>query len=52
MTLFGLDLIFSKLDENAKTEAALNILAMNAARRLYRWLMQFFRFFWAESVFQ
>lgn len=49
---FGLNLIFSKLDKNAKTEAALNILAMNAARRLYRWLMLFFRFFWAKWVFQ
>ena len=28
----------SKLDETAKTEAALNILAMNAACRLCRWL--------------
>ena len=41
---FGLDRIFSKLDETAKTEAALIILAMNASHRLVRWLVLFFRF--------
>ena len=49
---FGLDLIFCKLDENAKTEAALNILAMNAAYRLCRWLMQILGFFRINVVFQ
>lgn len=49
---YGLDLIMSKLDETAKTEAALNILAMNAAHRLYRWLMQFFGFPVLRVVFQ
>ena len=39
---FGLDRIFSKLDETAKTEAALIILAMNASRRLVRWLALLF----------
>ena len=38
---FGLDLIMSKLNETAKTEAVLNILAMNAAHRLRRWLLRF-----------
>lgn len=49
---FGLDLIFCKLDENAKAEAALNILAMNAAYRLCRWLMQFCNFFIIKFIFQ
>lgn len=49
---FGLDLIMSKLDETAKTEAALNILAMNAAHRLRRWLMRVFRFSALWAVFQ
>lgn len=49
---FGLDLIMSKLDETAKTEAALNILAMNAAHRLRRWLIRFFRFSTMWTVFQ
>ena len=35
---YGLDLIMSKLDETAKTEAALSILAMNAIHRIARWL--------------
>lgn len=48
---FGLDLIFCKLDETAKTEAALNILAMNAAYRLRRWLMQFGGFYRLRVVF-
>ena len=39
---FGLDLIAAKLDETAKTEAALILLAMNAARKLARWLLRFF----------
>ncbi|MCD8375940.1 MAG: transposase [Oscillospiraceae bacterium] len=38
----GLDLIMCKLDECAKTEAALDILAMNAAYRLRLWLIRFF----------
>ena len=45
---FGLDLIAAKLDETAKTEAALILIAMNAALRLTRWLLRFFinwRFF-------
>ena len=40
---FGLDCIFSKLDETAKTEAALILLAMNASFRLVRWLALFFQ---------
>ena len=40
---FGLDRIFSKLDETAKTEAALILLAMNASLRLGRWLALFLR---------
>ena len=39
---FGLDLIAAKLDETAKTEAALILTAMNAAHRLARWLLRFF----------
>ena len=40
---FGLDRIFSKLDETAKTEASLILLAMNACLRLVRWLALFLR---------
>ena len=39
---FGLDLIAAKLDETAKTKAALILTAMNAAHRLARWLLRFF----------
>ena len=39
---FGLDRLFSKLDETAKTEATLILLAMNAYHRLVRWLVLFF----------
>ena len=39
---FGLDRILSKLDETAKTEAALIILAMNASHRLLRCLVLLF----------
>ena len=52
---FGLDLIMSKLDETAKTEAVLDILAMNVSRRLAQWLARFFRFCWilgGNVVFQ
>ena len=42
----------SKLDETAKTEAALNILAMNVAHRLHRWLLRFFAFRRFALVFQ
>ncbi len=49
---YGLDLIMAKLDETAKTEAALVILAMNAAHRLRRWLLRFFKFLALEVVFQ
>lgn len=49
---FSLGLIYCKLDENVKTEAALNILAMNATYRLCRWLMQFGNFFRINFVFQ
>ena len=49
---YGLDLIMSKLDETAKTEAALIILAMNAAHRLRRWLLHFFRVWALKRVFQ
>ena len=40
---FGLDLITSVLDENAKTEAALQILAMNLFQRLRSLFAQIFR---------
>ena len=40
---FGLDLIAAKPDETAKTEAAPILLAMNAAHKLARWLLCFFR---------
>ena len=39
---FGLDLIAAKLDETTKTEAALILVAMNAAQKLARWLLRFF----------
>lgn len=39
---YGLDLIMSKLDETAKTEAALNILVMNSWRKLQRIILHFF----------
>ena len=48
---FGLDRIFSKLDETAKTEAALIILAMNACHKLARWLALFFRFLLLAFLF-
>ena len=49
---WGLDLIMSKLDETSKTEAALNIIAMNVAHRLARWLLRLFRFSRFMIVFQ
>ena len=49
---YSLDLIILKLDETSKTEAALIILAVNAALRLRRWLLRFFRFRALETVFQ
>lgn len=38
---YGLDLIAAKLDETAKTEAALILVAMNAAHKLKGWLLRF-----------
>ena len=49
---WGLNLIMSKLDETAKTEAALNIIAMNVAHRLARWLLRLFGFPRLVLVFQ
>ena len=49
---FGLDLIMSKLDETAKTEAALNIIAMNVAHKLALWLLRLFGFRLFVPVFQ
>ena len=49
---WGLGLIMSKLDETAKTEAALNIIAMNVAHRLTRWLLRLFGFPRVVLVFQ
>lgn len=48
---FGLDRIFAKLDETAKTEATLIIIAMNASQKLARWLLHFFPkwFIFADS---
>ena len=40
---FGLDRIFSKLDETVKTEAAFILLSMNASLRLVRCLAHFLR---------
>ena len=40
---FGLNRIFSKLDETAKTEATLIFLAMNTSLRLVYWLVHFLR---------
>lgn len=39
---WGLDRIMSTLDETAKTEAALCIIAMNVSHRLAQWLLRFF----------
>jgi hypothetical protein len=39
---YGLDLIMSKLEENAKTEAAFSILVMNAFRKIREVFMRFF----------
>ena len=39
---WGLDRIMSKLDETAKTEAALCIIAMNVSQRLAQWLLRLF----------
>lgn len=53
---FGLDLIAAKLDETAKTEAALILVAMNAAHGLARWLLRsflespFWRILWLPDV--
>ena len=49
---FGLDLIAAKLDETAKTEAALILLAMNAAYKLARWLFALFsgKAFWVAFM--
>ena len=49
---WGLNLIMSKLDETAKTEAALGIIAMNVAHRLALWLSRFFGFNRLLIVFQ
>ena len=40
---YGLNLIMSKLDENAKTEAAFALLVMNASRKLWELLSYLFR---------
>ena len=40
---YGLDLIMSKLDGNAKTEAAFALLVMNASRKLRELLFYLFR---------
>ena len=47
---FGLDLIMSKLDETSKTEAALNIIAMNVAYRVTQWLLHYFCWVFRFSV--
>ena len=39
---YGLNLIMSKLEENAKTEAAFSILVMNAFRKIREVLLRFF----------
>ena len=49
---WGLDLIMSKLDETAKTEAALSIIAMNVTHRLALWLLRFFAFNRFVLIFQ
>ena len=49
---WGLNLIMSKLDETAKTEAALSIIVMNVAHRLALWLCRFFGFNSLLFVFQ
>lgn len=46
---YGLNLIMSKLDETAKTEAALAILVMNSWRRIQEILLRLF-YIWLKSV--
>lgn len=48
---YGMDLIMANVDETAKTEAARIILAMNAALRVRRWFLRFFRIWALRSVF-
>lgn len=49
---WGLDRIMAKLDETAKTEAILNIIAMNVSHRLALWSLRFFQFFCQNPIFQ
>ena len=49
---WGLDRIMSKLDETAKTEAALCIIAMNVSQRLAQWLLRLFGIKRDLAVFQ
>ena len=49
---YGMDLIKCKLDETAKTDAALSIIAMNAIHRIVRWLALFFGFEHGICVFE
>lgn len=49
---WGLDRIMSKLNETAKTEAALAIIAMNVSHRLALWLCRLFGLRWRWRVFQ
>ena len=47
---FELDLIAAKLDETAKTEAALILIDMNAAYWLARWLLHFYELIFFEFL--
>ena len=49
---WGLDRIMAKLDETAKTEAILNIIAMNVSHKLALWLLRFFGIFSQTPIFQ
>lgn len=47
---YGLDLIMSKLDETAKTEAALDILVMNSWMKIRRILLHLFYYYFNSAA--
>ena len=49
---YGMDLIKCKLNETAKTDAALSIIAMNAIHKIAQWLALFFGFEHGICIFQ
>ena len=49
---WGLNRIMTKLDETSKTEAMLNIIAMNVSHKLALWFLRFFQIFSEKPIFQ